>query len=434
MSYNDGWSLKSPSLSAEYGYQGTPMALDIAAVQAIYGANTNHASGDDTYGLPLSNGPGAFWSCVWDTGGTDTISAALASDSCTINLNQAPLTGPNAGGYVSRVAGIVGGFTIANGVTIENAVGGAGADRIIGNSAANTLSGNAGNDTLNGGSGNDQMRGGAGDDTYLIDNINDGVVEAISGGIADRVYARFDYRLTENVERLHATGSDAIKLTGNALDNAIYGNSGANRLIGGRGKDYLKGGAGNDRYYVDNVGDRIVEASTGGTADRVYAVVSYKLASHVERLYASGSSSITLTGSKHSNVLSGNSGNNRLSGELGRDVLTGGSGKDTFVIKTKITRSNVDKITDFRSSDDAIWLDNNIFTKLGSSSLSKPKMFNADMFVAATKAKDREDRIIYNKAKGVLYYDPDGTASSSQVKIATISNKTKLSYHDFYII
>jgi Ca2+-binding RTX toxin-like protein len=46
----------------------------------------------------------------------------------------------------------------------------------------------------------------------------------------------------------------------------------------------------------------------------------------------------------------------------------------------------------------------------------------------------REDRIVYDRSKGYLYYDADGTGSSAQVKIATISNKTKLYYHDFFVI
>ena len=46
-------------------------------------------------------------------------------------------------------------FTIANGVVIENAVGGNGNDTLIGNSADNFLDGRAGDDRLDGGAGND---------------------------------------------------------------------------------------------------------------------------------------------------------------------------------------------------------------------------------------------------------------------------------------
>ena len=54
---------------------------------------------------------------------------------------------PIAGGAISKVDGIFGGLTIANGVVIENAAGGSGNDTIKGNSANNVLDGNAGDDT-----------------------------------------------------------------------------------------------------------------------------------------------------------------------------------------------------------------------------------------------------------------------------------------------
>ena len=44
----------------------------------------------------------------------------------------------------------------------------------------------------------------------------------------------------------------------------------------------------------------------------------------------------------------------------------------------------------------------------------------------ARKQPTREDRIIYHKATGALYYDSDGTGAAAQVKIATLSNKAKL--------
>ncbi len=62
-----------------------------------------------------------------------------------------------------------GGYYIASGVVIENAIGGSGNDRLIGNSASNLLSGNDGNDTLVvQDDGNDVLRGGSGDDKYIV--------------------------------------------------------------------------------------------------------------------------------------------------------------------------------------------------------------------------------------------------------------------------
>ena len=146
MSYNAGPFTTSGS--TDYGRVATPMAFDIAAMQFLYGANTSYHAGGDTYVLPGANGAGTSWQCIWDAGGSDTIRYDGGSNA-TIDLRAATLVNgdPNAGGFISRVEGVFGGFTIANGVTIENAFGGSGNDTIIGNVANNTLSGGAGDDT-----------------------------------------------------------------------------------------------------------------------------------------------------------------------------------------------------------------------------------------------------------------------------------------------
>jgi Ca2+-binding RTX toxin-like protein len=134
-------------------------------------------------------------------------------------------------------------------------------------------------------------------------------------------------------------------------------------------------------------------------------------------------------------MLWGGGGSDKLYGGLGNDQLAGETGKDMFVFDTKTNKTtNVDRITDFNVRDDSIWLENKIFTKLGSGTASKPKKFNSDMLVKASKAQDAEDRIIYDKSKGVLYYDADGTGSKAQVKIATLSKNLKMTHNDFFVI
>ncbi|MBJ6127787.1 calcium-binding protein [Microvirga sp. BT325] len=142
----------------------------------------------------------------------------------------------------------------------------------------------------------------------------------------------------------------------------------------------------------------------------------------------------TLSGNAKNNILAGLEGNDFLYGGLGKDQLSGGSGKDTFVFDTRPHKSrNVDKVLDFKSRDDSFHLDNKYFTKLGSGT-SNGKKLKKDMFTEGKKAQDREDRIVYDKKTGSLYYDQDGTGSKAQVKIATLSNKEKLAYHDFFVI
>jgi Ca2+-binding RTX toxin-like protein len=164
MSYNVGWTGEPTDRVAGYGKAITPMAFDVAALQALYGANLSWKTGNDVYQLPTANIVGTGWSCIWDAGGVDTISNAGSAAACTINLLDAPLVGEHAGGYISWNRGIAGGYTIAKGAVIENAQGGSGNDAIIGNAANNDLQGGAGDDTITGGLGDDTMGGGSGND------------------------------------------------------------------------------------------------------------------------------------------------------------------------------------------------------------------------------------------------------------------------------
>lgn len=148
MSYVSGWT-GEPVTSPTFGTASSAMAFDIAAAQLLYGVRAAE-TGNNEYLLHTANGTGVSWRSIWDTAGSDTISANGATADATIDLRAAPLTGENAGGYVSWVKGVKGGYTIANGVTVEKAIGGSGNDRLIGNEAHNVFIGNAGNDSIDG--------------------------------------------------------------------------------------------------------------------------------------------------------------------------------------------------------------------------------------------------------------------------------------------
>lgn len=97
--------------------------------------------------------------------------------------------------------------------------------------------------------------------------------------------------------------------------------------------------------------------------------------------------------------------------------------------------TNKDWIADYNVAADNIWLDNAAFAKLGKGSYSKPVKLKSDMFVKASRAQDREDRIIYDSKKGVLLYDADGTRSTYKpVEIATLKKGLKMTYEDFFVV
>ncbi|VVO62764.1 serralysin family metalloprotease [Pseudomonas fluorescens] len=154
-------------------YASAPLMDDIAAVQKLYGANMATRADNTVYGFN-SNADRDFYSAtsasskllfsVWDGGGNDTLDFSGFTQNQKINLNQ---------GSFSDVGGLVGNVSIAQGVTVEAALGGSGDDLLIGNAVANLLEGGAGNDILYGGGGGDTLWGGAGADTFVFGAASD---------------------------------------------------------------------------------------------------------------------------------------------------------------------------------------------------------------------------------------------------------------------
>ncbi len=249
--------------------------------------------------------------------------------------------------------------------SIENVTGSIYADTLTGDSNANVLKGLAdhdilagggGNDQLEGGEGNDQLDGGTGadiliggngDDTYLVDDANDKVQEAVGGG-SDTVTASVSYVLDANaeVEVLEAAaGSAAINLVGNGIANTLRGNSAANQLDGGGGADVLEGQAGNDTYVIDHLGDVVTELAGDDQGSDTVVIASnfdadntYELSAfaNTENLLAlNGAGDVSLVGNSVANTITGNDGNNTLNGgnDALTDILAGGKGNDTYVIR-----------------------------------------------------------------------------------------------------
>ena len=137
-----------------------------------------------------------------------------------------------------------------------------------------------------------------------------------------------------------------------------------------------------------------------------------------------------LYGDTGNDMLYGYGGYDALAGGAGNDRLYGGRGNDTFLFTDKLNaKTNVDRIMDFKSSEnDIISLSRSIFKKAGSFGGLKEKAF-----YAGKKAHDADDRIIYDKKTGSLYYDADGNGKIAQIKFAIINNKTTLTHDDFAI-
>lgn len=327
MSYEDGWQTSpygNAPTTGGYGYLGSLMAFDIAAIQDKYGVNEDWATGDDVYMLQDVNAIGTYYRSIWDAGGNDEIKYVGTKDA-NIDLRPATLQYEyGGGGWVSYAFGIYGGYTIANGVTIEKATTDAGNDTIFGNAVANVLSSGAGadlihaeqggDDTIDSGSdadiiylgaaltAGDRIDGGDGRDVLVLQGeyalvlgaqnlINVEYLSVQSGSVTkfgDTAGNSYDYNLT-SVDANVAAGQ---MLTVNAQsllagENFTFDGSvetdGKFLIDGGRGADHLTGGAGNDIFFfeldrwgsgdtVDGGAGRDAVVITGGSGMNTIAI------------------------------------------------------------------------------------------------------------------------------------------------------------------
>lgn len=244
MSYTSApntWLFQTQGSTAYYDLlePRTPMLLDIAALQYLYGANTRTRSTDTVYKWADAE---EMLMTIWDGGGKDTIHCANQTLTCWIDLREGAYSSIGlrlTEAEMRQTHGIPSGYllddelydglnnvVIAFDAVIENAVGGVRSDRITGNDVANMLSGGGGHDLLVGNAGNDRLVGGAGNDT-------------LRGGIgADRLEGgtgadRFDFdRVAESTTVLarrdtvagFTRGTDRIDLAGIDANTQLAGN------------------------------------------------------------------------------------------------------------------------------------------------------------------------------------------------------------------
>ena len=171
----------------------TPMMLDVAAIQRLYGANFDHRAGDDVYAFSPGSGRMAVngvlqeetrgnvvFRTIWDGGGEDLYDFSAFERGLAIDLAPGGFVDLDPDGTAQRA--YLGGGVHARGHVfnalefegdprslIEHARGGGGADVILGNHAGNRLEGLGGDDSLDGLAGSDTLVGGAGADLFRFD-------------------------------------------------------------------------------------------------------------------------------------------------------------------------------------------------------------------------------------------------------------------------
>jgi Ca2+-binding RTX toxin-like protein len=185
-------------------------------------------------------------------------------------------------------------------------------------------------------------------------------------------------------------GLDAADILSPRFDNKSY---------------FLYGGNGNDRCIGYNFDDEIY----GGRGDDY------------------------LQGYGGDDYIEGGSGADDIHGDYGNDYLSGGPGPDSFTFDSKLNASkNFDFIDDFASGPggDLMLLSKGIFKGAGKAGDFLP----ASRFEVGSKATEPDTRIVYYKAKGVAFYDPDGSGSQSHTRFVKVSQGMDLGNTDFYLI
>ena len=180
----------------QHGQATTPMMLDIAALQQLYGAPTETVfTGGQVFGFNcnITDASRQYYDftintqpvvTIWEPGAGNTLDLSGFTAGCTIDLNP---------GSFSSVGGLKNNLGIAFGTRIDHVVGSKGNDTYVASADGDTIDGGAGNDTVD-------LAGSKADYTL---GRSDGAVTAVNRT------SRAAYRLS-NVETLaFADGSIA---------------------------------------------------------------------------------------------------------------------------------------------------------------------------------------------------------------------------------
>jgi Ca2+-binding RTX toxin-like protein len=187
----------------------------------------------------------------------------------------------------------------------------------------------------------DTALGGLGNDVYILDSLGDQVIEAAGEGVDEIRTSLSAYSLAgiANVENLTGTSASGQRLTGNGLDNLLFGGMGDDLLEGGAGNDtlvgfggsdVLRGQAGDDVYIID-AGDTVVELAGDGIDEVRTQAGIFVLSDALENLRATSDVGHDFRGNGGNNVIVGGEGNDIVRAQDGGgDLLFGKGGVDSF--------------------------------------------------------------------------------------------------------
>ncbi|WP_374764328.1 hypothetical protein [Yunchengibacter salinarum] len=309
-------------------------AIDIEALQQIFGANTSASAGDDVYHFTADQ---VVFEGLFDAGGNDTFT--FGPDVGALNLDLAPGSAVDVGTSISdRSVELRQTLSLTEDTVIENVVAAGGNDTLTGNLAHNSLNGAGGDDRLSGLAGDDTLIGGdgadtlsGGDGTDLADFSDSGAVVVNLREGFTRLGAEGD--VLEGIENLRG-GQGHDRLVGDGADNRLEGQAGNDTLTGGAGSDTAFGGQGRDSFFAgpgDDAGDLFI-GGTGidtlfpGAGDDTVVGGDWADSNGNDR-FDPGEALLDTPGAAFSFA---GTGNDQVFGAAGADVLGGGAGSDSL--------------------------------------------------------------------------------------------------------
>jgi Ca2+-binding RTX toxin-like protein len=228
----------------------------------------NGGAGDDTLT------PGTGTDTVSGGTGIDTVSYAdRASTAVTVVL------GTGGAASTSNGATLADGGTENDSIdTVENIIGGGGADTLTGNDLDNAITGGAGNDTMTGGPGNDTflmgtaaagndiIDGSAGEDLVDYSGRTNALTLTLNGSTATTGNGESGESTSlVNIEDL-TCGSGADTVTGDANDNVISGGPGNDTIDAAGGNDTIDPGTGTNTITCGSGNDILLPVGTNTNA------------------------------------------------------------------------------------------------------------------------------------------------------------------------
>ncbi|MGQ9365073.1 SwmB domain-containing protein [Azospirillum sp. ST 5-10] len=200
-------------------------------------------------------------------------------------------------------------------------------------------------------------------------------------------------------------GLENDALYGNKQNDLLYGNFGNDTLFGGQDSDTAMGGMDADLAY-GQLGSDVLYGNRG--ADTLFG----------------GQESDTLFGGQDGDLLHGNLGDDWLDGNLGADTLFGGQGADLFVFRNP--EDGGDVIADFEAGVDRIAVYSPNFGDLATGTLSAANF-------ALDNPTTTNAGFVFNTRTGALSFDADGSGAGAAVTVATLDVRT-LSASDITVL